>query len=228
MLPFDPKDHMVTTQHPVFQIGGVVYLVGFCLLMITLVGAWEWLAGAAGRLATFAIVVALVGTMLLGRDLWFETFAVPWLADKAPASLDTEPTVLLALGAITSCALFAAGWALFGIASLRAHVFPAPICIAIAVSGLVGFRALLAPWCVPLGLSVAAIGVWMLRTVPGTEMILHHYRRRPLLRVGPWLRVSLAPRGRLVSSTWTPGCPTARDVPPPSRRCAGAMARARW
>ena len=169
MLPFDPKDHVATTQHPVFQIGGVAYLVGFCLLMITLVGAWEWLAGAAGRLGTVAIVVAIVGTMLLGGDLWFETFAVPWLADMAPASLDTEPTVLLALGAITSYTLFAAGWALFGIASLRAHVFPVPICLAIAVSGLVGFRALLAPWCVPLGLSVGALRVWMLRNVPATE-----------------------------------------------------------
>jgi hypothetical protein len=55
--------------------------------------------------------------MLLGGDLWFETFAVPWLADEAPASFDTDPTTLLAIGAIASYLSFAAGWLLTGIAS---------------------------------------------------------------------------------------------------------------
>jgi hypothetical protein len=164
MLPFDPKDHVATTQEPVFRIGGVVYLIGFCLLLIALVAIWERLDGAAGRFGTPAFLVALVGTFMLGGDLWFETFAVPWLSDQAPAALDTDPTTLLALGALSSYFLFAAGWALFGIACLRAHVFPAPICLAMAVSGVIGFQALLAPWAVPLALSVAALGAWILRT----------------------------------------------------------------
>ena len=163
MLPFDPKEHVATTQEPLFRIGGVVYLIGFCLLLIALVGIWERLDGAGGRFGTSAFLVALIGTFMLGGDLWFETFAVPWLSDQAPAALDTDPTTLLALGAVSSYFLFAAGWALFGIACLRAHVFPAPICIAMAVSGVIGFQALLAPWAVPLALSVAALGVWILR-----------------------------------------------------------------
>jgi hypothetical protein len=101
--------------------------------------------------------------MLLGGDLWFETFAVPWLADEAPASLDTDPTTLLAIGAISSYLLFAVGWLLFGIASYRARLFPAAICIAIAISGVIGFRALLSPFAIPLALSVASMGVWMIR-----------------------------------------------------------------
>jgi hypothetical protein len=163
MLPFDPNDHVATTQDPVFQIGGVLYLVGFFLLLVTLIGSWEWMADSAGRLGMVAFLLALLGTMLLGGDLWFETFAVPWLADRAPTVLDAEPTTLLALGAISSYLSFAVGWGMFGLASWRARVFPTPICLAIAVGGLIGFNALLAPWCIPLGLAVGALGVWMLQ-----------------------------------------------------------------
>jgi hypothetical protein len=163
MLPFDPKDHVATTTAPAFQVGGVVYLVGFVLLMLFLVASHAWLEERAGRLGTAASVVAVVGTMALGGDLWFETFAVPWLADEAPDSLDTEPTVLLALGALSSYALFAAGWVLYGVASLRARV-PLAISVVIIVGGAVGFRALLSPWVVPLGVGVAALGVWLVRT----------------------------------------------------------------
>ena len=125
MLPFDPNDHVATSTDPVFQIGGVVYLAGFCVLMLALVGAYGWgLHKAPGRFSLFAFVTAIVGTMLLGGDLWFETFAVPWLADEAPTALDTDPTTLLAIGAISSYLLFAVGWALFGVACFRARVFP--------------------------------------------------------------------------------------------------------
>ncbi len=112
MLPFDPDDHVATSTDPAFQFGGVVYMVGFCVLMLALIGAYGWgLHKAPGRLGVIAFVTAIVGTMLLGGDLWFETFAVPWLADEAPASLDTDPTTLLAIGAIASYLSFAVGWA---------------------------------------------------------------------------------------------------------------------
>jgi hypothetical protein len=164
-LPFDPDDHVATSTDPVFQTGGVIYLVGFIALMLALVGAYGWgLQKAPGRLGVIAFVTAIVGTMLLGGDLWFETFAVPWLADEAPASLDTDPTTLLAIGAISSYVLFALGWALVGIASFRARVFPTAICVALVIGGLIGFRALLSPTGIPLGLAVVWLGVWMMRT----------------------------------------------------------------
>ena len=87
-----------------FQTGNVVYLVAFCLLMLTVIGAYGWgLHKAPGRLGLIAVVVAIVGTMLLGGDLWFETFAVSWIADGAPDLLEAEdPSTLLAIGAISS------------------------------------------------------------------------------------------------------------------------------
>jgi hypothetical protein len=166
MLPFDPDDHVATSTDPVFETGGVIYLVGFITLMLALVGAYGWGLHKAGGLGLIAFVTAIVGTMLLAGDLWFETFAVPWLADEAPASLDTDPTTFLAIGAISSYLTFAVGWLLFGIASFRSRVFPTAICVAIAIGGVIGFRALLSPTGIPLGLAVAWLGVWMMRRGP--------------------------------------------------------------
>jgi hypothetical protein len=74
----------------------------------------------------------------------------------------SAPSTLFALGAICSYLLFAAGWALFGIASLRARVFPAVISVLIVFGGIAGFSALLAPYGIPLGVAVAVLGGWML------------------------------------------------------------------
>jgi hypothetical protein len=167
-LPFDPDDHVPTATDPVFQTGNVIYLVGFCVLMLALIAAYGWIADKAGRLGLVGVVVAIVGTMLLGGDLWFETFVVSWIADDAPDLLNADdPSTLLAIGAVSSYLLFAMGWILFGIASFRARVFPSAICVAIVVGGAIGFMALLAPFGIPLGLAVAWLGVWMMRTATG-------------------------------------------------------------
>ena len=170
-LPFDPDDHVATTTDPVFQTGNVIYLVGFCVLMLALIGAYGWgLHKAPGRLGVIAFVTAIVGTMLLGGDLWFETFAISWIADDAPDLLEADdPSTLLAIGAISSYLSFAVGWLLFGIANYRARVFPTAICVAIAIGGVIGFRALLSPTAIPLALAVAWMGVWMMRTPTASE-----------------------------------------------------------
>jgi len=173
MLPFDPNDHVATSTDPVFQTGGVIYLIGFIALMLALIGAYGWGLHKAGKLGVIAFVTAIVGTMMLGGDLWFETFAIPWLADEAPASLDTDPTTLLAIGAISSYLSFALGWALFGFANFRARVFPTAICVAIVIGGVIGFQSLLSPFGIPLGLAVVWLGVWMLRTTTAASKTSH-------------------------------------------------------
>jgi hypothetical protein len=67
MLPFDPDDHVATSTDPVFQIGGVIYLLGFCALMIALIGAYGWGLHKAGTFGVAAVVTAIVGTMLLSK-----------------------------------------------------------------------------------------------------------------------------------------------------------------
>ena len=163
MLPFDPKDHVATSTALTFQLGGVAYLLGFIALLLFAVASHEWPEAGAGRLGVAATMAAVVGTMALGGDLWFETFAVPWLGERVPSAFDATPTILFALGALASYLLFAVGWVLYGIASLRAHA-PVAMSVAIAVAGALGHQALLSPWGVPRGLAVGALGVWLIRT----------------------------------------------------------------
>ena len=70
----------------------------------------------------------------------------------------------MGLGSISSYFLFAAGWTLFGVASVRARVFPLPISIAIILGGIAGYRALLAPWGMLLGLTLVILGIWIVKT----------------------------------------------------------------
>jgi hypothetical protein len=148
----------------IFNAGSVLYLAAFCVLMFALIGVHGRQAYAAGRLGTFGFSAALLGTTMLGGDLWFESFAVPWLAEgPLPEVLSSDPSLLFALGAISSYWLFAIGWVSFGVASLRARVFPVWISVFIVVGGIAGYQALLSPWGIPLGLAIATLGVWLLR-----------------------------------------------------------------
>jgi hypothetical protein len=91
----------------------------------------------------------------------------------AHAALDEDPTTLVAIGAISSYLLFAVGWALFGIASFRARVFPTAICVAIVIGGIIGFRAFLSPTGIPLGLAVGWLGLWMMRATAAARGTAH-------------------------------------------------------
>jgi hypothetical protein len=153
----------------VFQLGQVVYLLGFVGLMVLLFASSRSQDHKGGRFGVFATIAALIGTMALGGDLWFETYAVPWIADEVPAAFDTDPTLVLALGAISSYLLFATGWVLYGIASLRTRVYPRAIGVAIVIGGVVGFQGLLSPYDVVLGLAIGAAGIWLLRGEPAGD-----------------------------------------------------------
>ena len=65
--------------------------------------------------------------------------------------------VLIAVGVMAawfvSVVLFSLGWMLFGLASLRARVFPRALSVAVVIGGLIGFQAAMPPWGVALGLA---------------------------------------------------------------------------
>jgi hypothetical protein len=147
---------------PIYTATAVVLFVAFCLLLVALISVNKWQEQQAGTLGVIGFSAVVIGTMFLAGDGWFEAFAVPWLAEVAPQILN-KPSGLLMLGGFSSYVLFAIGWALFGLTSLRARVFPAIICLAIVGGGLVGFWSLIPPYGVPLGLAISWLGVWMLR-----------------------------------------------------------------
>ena len=181
--PFDQQGNVATSQNNIFNVGSVLYLAGFCVLMFALIAVHGRQAYRAGRLGTFGFSAAILGTMMLGGDLWFESFAVPWLAEgPLPEVLQSTPSMLFALGALSSYWLFAIGWVAFGVASLRARVFPVWISISIVLGGIAGYQALLAPWGIPLGLAIATLGVWLLRR-PRSSFTTESLDERPATAV---------------------------------------------
>jgi len=151
-----------TMASPIYLPCAITYFLAFCGLLIALIAVYEREASEAGAFGVAAFVAAVIGTTFLAGDLWFEAFAVPWLGDVAPAALHQVGGTLM-VGAFTGYVLFAAGWVLFGIASLRARVFPVAISVAIIIGGAIGFQAALPPFAVPLALAVGSLGIWLVR-----------------------------------------------------------------
>lgn len=150
--------------NPAVLANNIAQVAAFCLLALALLAAYGCQAHRAGTFGVIAVGVALVGTICIAGDAWYEAFAAPWIASGAPELFIKGFSGMLPLGAGSSFVLFALGWVMFGLASLRARVFPLAISIAIVVGGLAGFQALATP---PLGailaLAMAWLGIWMLK-----------------------------------------------------------------
>jgi hypothetical protein len=163
-LILDLSQMVATVANPLFVPSAVALFGALCGLLVALVAVYHWEERGVGTFGAIAFVAALVGTMFLAGDAWYEAFAGPWIAAFTPELFTKEPTGMFLIGALTSYGLFSAGWVLFGLANLRARVFPRTISAAIIISGIIGFRALVPPYAIPLGLTMAWLGVWMLRT----------------------------------------------------------------
>jgi hypothetical protein len=149
---------------PAFRLFSAAYAITFPLLLIALVALYWREAQEAGVFGAVAFCITVTGTVALAGDMWFEGFAMPWITGVTPELLSADRTGSSLVKAwLVTVVLFALGWALFGIASWRARVFPVGLSIALGVAGLIGFMAAMPPWGVPLGLAVAALGVWLIR-----------------------------------------------------------------
>ena len=159
---YNPADRVATLNNPAYLVGGGIYLLGFVGLLISLAATYAAQADRAGVFGLVGFAAATAGTLLLAGDLWFETFAVPWLGDVAPQVFN-QAGGLLMVGGFTSYVLFAAGWTLFGLASLRARVFPMRISLVIVAGGVIGFQALIPPFGLPLAIAIVSLGIWLMR-----------------------------------------------------------------
>ena len=158
------NDPAVMLADPIFRGLNLAYAAAFSGLAIAACAAYDKQARAAGTFGLVAFCAAMVGTVNLGADMWFEGFAVPWLADVVPQVLTAEKTMFWKVGYLSSYILFSIGWVLFGLASLRARVFPRLISLAIVAGGIIGFLAARPPYGVVLGLALLSLGIWMVRT----------------------------------------------------------------
>jgi hypothetical protein len=158
------SDPAAMLADPVYRVVNLAYAAAFSGLAIAACAAYDRQAREAGTFGLVALCAAIVGTVNLGADMWFEGFAVPWLAGVVPEILTAERTTFWKVGYLSSYVLFSLGWVLFGLASLRARVFPRLISLAIVVGGAIGFLAAQPPYGIALGLALLSLGIWMVRT----------------------------------------------------------------
>ena len=148
-------------------INSVASIAAFALLIVALVAVSERKAPAAGTLGVLGVGAAIVGTVFMAGDWWYEAFAVPRLAEVAPQAIDGFVGGRLLIGGLSSFVLFGIGWVLFGTASLRARAFPTAASIGIVVGGLLSgipIGVVYLSGGVILGLTITALGAWMLQT----------------------------------------------------------------
>jgi hypothetical protein len=159
------EDRAAALLDPLLRTVNAAYFFAFCGLVIALIAVHGRQDRQAGGLGTAAFCAAVVGTMTMAGDMWFDGFASPWLAEVVPQVYTTiRPTPILELGALLSYGLMALGWMFYGLATLRARVFPTLAAIGLVVAGLIAFRSSFPPYGVPLGLVVAAVGAWLIRS----------------------------------------------------------------
>jgi hypothetical protein len=159
----DLTEYVLGTTH---AVNSVVSILAFALLVIALVALYDREARDAGAFGAVAFGAAVVGTMFMTGDWWYEAFAVPRLAEVRPDAIENFVGGRLIIGGVTSFVLFGIGWILYGVASIRARVIPRNISIAILVGGFmsgvpIGFAYLSGG--VVLGLAFVWLGVWMSR-----------------------------------------------------------------
>ena len=114
----------------------LLYLLGAVLLLLGLVGLYSSQSEAAGVLGLVGFLAAFLGTALLVGALWFELFITPSLAARAPGLAEAE---LGLAGFILVFLLGVVGWLLFGVATLRARIYPRWAAVLLMVGGVVAF-----------------------------------------------------------------------------------------
>ena len=123
---FIPAGMALSTQATtdIWMVLALLTVVIFMILVPGLIGLYVHQSSKAGVLGLVAFPVALVGTMLGFATFWSGYLYAPELAQSAPSLLDNGSPRLMLLGFLIPFLLFYVGWLLFGLASVRARVFP--------------------------------------------------------------------------------------------------------
>lgn len=122
LLPaFDeyPFSELALTALFIFQ--QALYLIGLILLVVGLTGLYVNQWRAAGALGLVGFLAALVGTVFFTGFFWANIFVAPALAIGSPEFLDLGGRFP---GFFVSLYIYAIGWLLFGVTSLKGRVYP--------------------------------------------------------------------------------------------------------
>jgi hypothetical protein len=170
-------DRIEMMRQTPFQVTNALYWVVFIGLVLALVSVYFRLGSRARGLGAVGFCFALVGTLDMAGNMWFDGFAAPWIAETAPGAILAGGSGMLVIGGFSSYVLFALGWVVFGVAGWRSHMFPLWTGALFVVAGLLGFNAGLPPYGMPIGLVMAALGWWIVRTGAPTPSAVAADRR---------------------------------------------------
>ncbi len=144
-------------------------LLAMFVLLLALTGLYARQVSAAGMLGLVGYLMASLGTMLVAGDWWYEAFIGPVLRERAPELLATAPSGSILVAVAITSGTFAAGWAVFGLASVRAGVFPRRMAVLMTIGGIAAILGLISPFQVPLALAVGWMGWWLARSDHGED-----------------------------------------------------------
>jgi uncharacterized membrane protein (DUF485 family) len=161
LLPLTmPESFWIATQ--TLRLG--LALVAMFALLVALTGLYARQASATGKLALVGYLTAYLGTLLVAGDWWYEAFIGPMLRQQAPELLNTAISGSILIGAALTFGIFAAGWTIFALATLRAGVFPRGAAVLMILAGIAGILTLISPFQIPLALAVGWMGIWLVRS----------------------------------------------------------------
>jgi hypothetical protein len=147
-----------------FAVANAITLGVLLLLGLALVGTYMHCELHLGALGHAGFLAALAGVVLAAGGAWDSLFAVPWIADAAPAVLDEPTGGSLLAGFVVSYLVLVTGWVLFASAALRAGLAPRGASIALIAGAVLAIvPAPTALRLLPLAIGVALVARAALR-----------------------------------------------------------------
>lgn len=137
-----------------FVVQQLLLLLGTVLVLFGLFGLYVSQSEAAGALGIVGFLLAFLGTALVAGISWSQAFITPFVATAAPELLEVEnfafPLTFL---------IFAVGWVLFGVATLRTGIYPRAAAIVLIIGAVLLFVGFLLPAAAfVFGIGVAWLG----------------------------------------------------------------------
>jgi len=127
VVPYERLGHTEAYFTSAYHVSSGLRLLSIVLLLWALIGIYGPQSRAAGTFGLWAFVVVFLGTALIAGNTWAEVFVYPTLAQVAPNAWSgsiLEVSSYLAAGLTLSFPLFGIGLILFGVATIRAGVYP--------------------------------------------------------------------------------------------------------
>jgi hypothetical protein len=179
VVPYERLGQIEAYFTSAYLVSSGLRLLSILLLLWGLIGIYGPQSRAAGTFGLWAFVVAFFGTALVAGNVWAEVFVYPTLAQVAPNVMSgsvTDFPSYLSAGLSLSFPLFGLGLILFGVATIRAGVYPRWAAVLLIVSIPVtmfldptpgSFQESIGQ--ILLGIAVATLGWYALRRAPSSN-----------------------------------------------------------